>query len=84
MLYAPPAHESPRATSVINCCSTTTLVFSSPYFTQWVSVVAQTVKNLSVMQETRVQSLGQKDYLIWLQHRRVVMQVILFGAYLMN
>ena len=39
-------------------------MFSSPYFTQWASMVAQTVKNLSVMQETRVRSLGQEDYLI--------------------
>ena len=27
----------------------------------WASLVAQTVKNLPVMQETRVQSLGQED-----------------------
>ena len=27
----------------------------------WASLVAQTVKNLSAMQETRVQSLGQED-----------------------
>ena len=29
----------------------------------WVSLVAQMVKNLPVMQETRVQSLGWKDAL---------------------
>ena len=27
----------------------------------WASLVAQTVKNLAAMQETRVQSLGQED-----------------------
>ena len=27
----------------------------------WASLVAQTVKNLSAMQETQVQSLGQED-----------------------
>ena len=29
----------------------------------WASLVAQTVKNLPAMQETQVQSLGQKDTL---------------------
>ena len=29
----------------------------------WASLVAQTVKNVPVMQETRVQSLGQEDLL---------------------
>ena len=31
------------------------------YVHSWASVVAQMVKNLSAMQETRVQSLGQED-----------------------
>ena len=32
-----------------------------PSFKLWASPVAQTVKHLPAMQETRVQSLGQKD-----------------------
>ena len=32
-------------------------------FNVWASLVAQTVKNLLAVQETRVQSLGQKDVL---------------------
>ena len=32
-----------------------------PLLNEWASLVAQTVKNLPAMQETRVQSLGQED-----------------------
>ena len=34
---------------------------SDLYRRQWASLVAQTVKNLPVMQETQVQSLGRED-----------------------
>ena len=36
-------------------------IWSSLHTTFWTSLVAQTVKCLSTMQETRVQSLGQED-----------------------
>ena len=36
-------------------------VIHMDYLRTWASLVAQTVKNLPAMQETRVQSLGQKD-----------------------
>ena len=35
--------------------------FRNVLFFSWVSLVAQTVKNLSAVQETWVQSLGQED-----------------------
>ena len=34
---------------------------SSPLVIKWASLVVQTLKNLPVMEETQVQSLGQKD-----------------------
>ena len=36
-------------------------IWSSSHTTSWTSLVAQMVKRLSTMQETRVQSLGQED-----------------------
>ena len=39
----------------INC------FFLASYSNQWTSLVAQTVKNLSAMQETQFRSLGQED-----------------------
>ena len=39
----------------INC------FFLVSYSNQWTSLVAQTVKNLSAMQETQFRSLGQED-----------------------
>ena len=36
-------------------------LFGTTNFIGWASLVAQTVKNLPTVQETRVQSLGQED-----------------------
>ena len=55
----------------LNICKFTLHVLLKPglenfehYFTSvWASLVAQTVKRLPTMQETRVQSLGQEDLL---------------------
>ena len=35
--------------------------FADSYIRSWASLVAQTVKNLSAMQETQVRSLGWED-----------------------
>ena len=50
----------PRASSFSSPLAIILLNKGSPYYL-WASLVAQTVKNLSAVQETRVRSLVQKD-----------------------
>ena len=42
-------------------CVCVCIYMCTPLQYSWASLVAQTVKNLSAMQETQVQSLGQED-----------------------
>ena len=50
-----------RENEVIFTSSTVFLSFGSTWSISWTSLVAQTVKHLPTMQETRVQSLGWED-----------------------
>ena len=59
VLILPPGHPAPRPCSPLQCAS---LLDTAPHL-PWASLVAQRVKNLPAMWETRVRSLGWKDFL---------------------